>query len=232
MTDILDYKDVHIRYLSHSAFVISYQDYKIVMDPFLTGNRNAKAKVSDIAATHIFVTHGHRDHVGDSAQIAMQNDCTIWAPFDTAKYLEAKGAKTEGVSVGGTLKYPWGRAHFRFAMHTGFHEDGSSFGQASSILLTLSNGVKIYHMGDTALQLDFKLVQEIYAPQIVFMPIGGKFTMDIDEAVHAVKFLKPEIVIPIHYNTFDFIKADPMEFKTKVESQTQTKCLVLCVPQE
>lgn len=185
-------------------------------------------KPEQIKATDILITHGHSDHTGDAAQIAKANDCKITSSFHTAKYFEKQGVKTNPVAVGGRLKMPWGSAYFRTAMHTGFHSDETSFGPAASILLTFKDsGARIYHLGDTEIHEDFKLVGELFRPDIALVPIGGRFTMDIDEAVIATKWLKTDIVIPIHYNTFPLIKADPNEFKEKVEKETSAKCIIL-----
>ena len=220
------YKSTEISYLSHSGFCLKTENDTLIIDPFLTGNGGAKMTPNEVKATDILVSHGHSDHTGDADKIAIKNNCEIVTTFHTARYFEKKGAKAVGVPVGGKLIRSWGKVHFRTAMHSGFHDDGASFGPAASILLMFKD-FNMYHLGDTALIEDFKLVKEIYQPKLVFIPIGGRFTMDIGEAIIATKWLNPEIVIPMHYNTFDVIKADPNEFKEKVEKETSAKCIVL-----
>ena len=115
---------------------------------------------------------------------------------------------------------------FRYAMHSGFLPDGRPFGQAASILLNIG-GVKIYDLGDTALQQDFKLVGEIYKPDIAFIPIGGRANMNINEALVAARWLGAGIVVPIHYDLYTEGSVDPFEFKSKLESTTNIQCMVM-----
>lgn len=157
MTDTLEYKGVKIRYLGHSGFIIAKGEYSIVLDPFLTGAPMAVMKPSDIKASDILLTHGHQDHLGDAVEISKNNQAKITAVMELAEYCTEQGAETIRVPIGGTWQYPWGSAQFRYAMHSGFLPDGRPFGQAASILLNIG-GVKIYDLGDTALQQDFKLV--------------------------------------------------------------------------
>jgi L-ascorbate metabolism protein UlaG (beta-lactamase superfamily) len=220
-------KGAELEYLSHSGFIIRGGGKSVVIDPFLDKAKNpfARALPSSVEADDIIVTHGHADHIGESVEIAKLNNCKITAPFNVAKFLEAQGAAINPIAIGGTLKYGW-EAHARYAMHSGLLPDGTDFGQAMSVLLTIGRA-RIYHLGDTALHADFKLVGEIYKPDIALIPIGGKFTMDIGEAAIAAKWLGAPVVVPMHYNTFDFIEADPVEFKKKVEMETSSECVVL-----
>jgi L-ascorbate metabolism protein UlaG (beta-lactamase superfamily) len=224
--NMLSIKDATLEYLSHSGFIIKTGGHSVAIDPFLTGNPFAKKKPGDIECEDIIVTHGHRDHLGDAVEIAKLNKCKITANFNVCTFAEAQGADVNPVAVGGTLKFPWGSLHARYAMHSGMLPNDTDFGQAASMLLNIG-GARIYHLGDTALLADFKLVGEIYKPDAALIPIGGRFTMDIDEAVIAAKWLNAPVVVPIHYNTFDFIKADPEEFKAKAEKETGAKCVVL-----
>ena len=226
MTDILEYKDVKIRYLGHSGFIISKDEHNIVIDPFLTGAPAAVKKPSDIRASDILLTHGHQDHLGDAVEISKNNQVPITAVTELSVYCAEQGAQTIMVPVGGTWQYPWGSAQFRYAMHSGLLPDGKPFGQAASIFLNLGS-VKIYDLGDTALQQDFKLVGEIYKPDIAFIPIGGRANMNINEALIAAGWLGAGIVVPIHYDLYTEGSVDPFEFKNKLESTTNIQCRVM-----
>ncbi|MCL2673045.1 MAG: metal-dependent hydrolase [Alphaproteobacteria bacterium] len=226
MAGVYTFGDLKLHYLGHSGFVIQHGDAFIAVDPFLTGNQLARMKAENVKATDILVTHGHADHIGDSVEIAKKNGCAITCSYKVAEFLEKQEAKTNPIAVGGTLPFSWGKAHYRTAMHSGNFADGTDFGFGASVLLTFDH-TKIYHLGDTALHLDFKLVGEIYQPDIMLVPIGGKFTMNIDEAVVAVRLMQPKVVIPIHYNTFPFIQANPVDFKARVEKDLRIKCEVL-----
>jgi len=227
MTDTYSVNDkINIKYLSHSGFVIKTKTAEIVIDPYLSGNPLAKVKWKDITATDIILTHGHSDHVGDAIAIASKTGATVTAVFELADWCRSQGVATQGMPVGGAFPFSWGKVHFRTAMHSNSTPDGGYAGVAVSVLLNI-NGYKIYHLGDTALINDFKLVGEIYKPDLVMVPIGGHYTMNADEAVTAVKWLNAAKVIPMHYNTFPNIKADPLVFKKKVETTTSSECIVL-----
>ena len=217
---------INIKYLSHSGFVITAGSEEIVIDPYLSGNQLAKVKWQDIKATDIILTHGHSDHVGDAVSIASKTGAIIITVFELAEWCRSKGVEAQGMPVGGTFRFSWGKVHLRAAMHSNSTPDGDNAGVPVSVLLDIG-GYKIYHLGDTALIDDFKLVGEIYKPDLVMVPIGGYYTMDMNEAVTAVKWLNVPKVIPMHYNTFPNIKVNPAAFKEKVEATTSAECIVL-----
>lgn len=186
----------------------------------------AVLKPQDIKATDILLTHGHPDHLGDAIEIAKNNKCKITAVMELAEYCKTQGVEATPIPIGGTWKFDWGTAQFRYAMHSGLLPNGQSFGQASSIFLNLE-GVKIYALGDTALHQDFKLVGEIYRPDIAFIPIGGRANMNINEALIAAQWLGAETIIPIHYDLYTEGSIDPFEFKRKFEETTSKHCIVM-----
>lgn len=226
MTDVLEVEDVKIQYLGHSGFIIAKNEHKIVLDPFLIGAPMAVKKPEEISANDIILTHGHADHLGDAIEIAKNNRAKISAVMELAEYCMEQGAETIRLPIGGTWQYPWGSAQFRYAMHSGFLPNGKSFGQAASIFINLGN-VKIYDLGDTALQNDFKLIGEIYRPDIAFIPIGGRANMNINEALIAARWLNPKIVVPIHYDLYTEGSVDPYQFKSKLENTTDIRCMVM-----
>jgi L-ascorbate metabolism protein UlaG (beta-lactamase superfamily) len=77
------------------------------------------------------------------------------------------------------------------------------------------DGKKIYHAGDTGLTVEMTLL-EAEGVEIALLPIGGHYVMDADDAARAVEFIKPRQVVPMHYDTFPPIKADPQDFAVKV----------------
>ncbi len=226
MSDILQYEDLRISFLGHSGFVLNKGESSVVIDPFLTNAPMATQKPESIKATDILLTHGHADHLGDAVAISKANKAPITAVMELAEYCAEQGAEIIRLPIGGTWKYPWGTAQFRYAMHSGFLPNGKPFGQAASIFLNFGK-VKVYALGDTALQQDFKLVGEVYKPDIAFIPIGGRANMNIDEAVIAAGWLNPKIVVPIHYDLFTEGKVDPLDFKTKLESATNIQCKIM-----
>lgn len=215
-----------IKYLGHSCFTISTDKVNIIIDPFLTGNPLAKDKAADIKADYILVTHGHGDHFGDTIEIAKNNDATVVGPNEIAVFCQSKGLKAHNMHIGGAWNFPFGRVKLTIAHH-GFSAGESGLdigGNPCGFILTIE-GKKVYHAGDTGLFLDMQLIGE-EGLEIAMLPIGDNFTMGIDDAARAVEFLKPKKVIPMHYNTFDLVKADPQEFKAKVKN---AECIVMAV---
>lgn len=214
-----------LRYLGHSAFYIKKDDYGILIDPFLSQNPIANFDLNEEVVTHILVTHGHNDHLGDAIPISRATGAQVVAVFELANYCASKGANALAVGLGGEIKFDWGSIWFLPAMHTSSVGDGKYAGVSAGILLDI-DGVRLFHAGDTALNQEMSLIKEIYKPYYALLPIGGHFTMGVPEAVIAAKMLGAKEVIPMHYDTFDVIKANTKEFEILIENQGQ-KCIVL-----
>lgn len=206
-----------LTYLGHSCLFIEHGPHRLIIDPFLTGNENAAAKAQEVKCDYILLTHGHDDHVGDTAAIARANDATIVANFEIAAYFAEQGLKTHGMNPGGAHLFPFGRVKFTLAHHSsslGTDQGRLYMGNPAGLLITIDDKT-IYHAGDTALFLDMKLIGEMDKIDVAFLPIGDNFTMGIDDAAKATEFLKPRVAVPIHYNTWPVIAADPAEFARK-----------------
>ncbi len=214
-----------LTYLGHSAFFIEKDWEGILIDPFITGNPFADFDFKKKRITHIVVTHAHLDHLGDAIAISKHTGAVIIAVVELANYCMEKGAKAIGVNIGGKLKFPWGTVKFLPAVHTSSNPDLPYGGVAASVLFDIE-GTTIYHAGDTALMPDFALIGELYNPYYALLPIGGYYTMDMEDAAVAAKMLFAMEVIPMHYNTFANIKADVNKFVDIIEEQGQ-KCLPL-----
>lgn len=208
-----------LKYLGHSAFYIESVDFKALIDPFISGNPMAKCIPDDFSdITHIFVTHGHGDHLGDTINIAKKNNSTVITNYEISIYLSDNEVSAHPMHIGGRTKFDFGSVKMTPALH------GSGITTANGVInggnpcgfVIDVNGKKIYHAGDTGLTMDMKLL-EVEDIDLAILPIGGNFTMDIDDAVRAVEFIKPKKVIPIHYDTFPVIEASPQEFKDKVK---------------
>jgi L-ascorbate metabolism protein UlaG (beta-lactamase superfamily) len=207
-----------LTYLGHSGFLIEGASTRIIFDPFLTGNPLAKTKPGDIKTDYIILTHGHGDHFGDSLEVAKSNEATIIAPFELAGYCESKGAKAHPMHIGGAFNFPFGRVKLTIAHHGSMLPDGTYAGNPTGVLLTLDDKT-FYHAGDTGLFYDMKLIGEMNQIHVAALPIGDNFTMGIDDAVKATEFLQPEMVIPIHFKTWDVIDVDADEFVNKAQSK-------------
>ncbi|HAQ40384.1 MAG TPA: metal-dependent hydrolase [Clostridiales bacterium] len=209
-----------LTYLGHSAVMIEEGQFKGIIDPFITGNPLAQISADDLSGiTHIFVTHGHGDHIGDTVDIAKKTGALIIANHEISAYLDKFKLRTPAMHIGGRTKFDFGRVKMTNALHgSGISENGNMIygGNPCGFVIEI-NGKKIYHAGDTGLTLDMKLLENENI-DVAFLPIGGNFTMDLDDAVTAADFIKAKNVVPIHYNTFDLIKADPDEYKNKVKT--------------
>jgi L-ascorbate metabolism protein UlaG (beta-lactamase superfamily) len=206
-----------VTYLGHSCFMLDDGTYKLIIDPFITGNPQAPVKADEIDVNYIVLTHGHGDHLGDSLDIAKRCDATIIATNELANYVASQGAKAHNMHIGGGYNFPFGRVKFTIAHHGSAGMNNEYLGNPAGVVITMG-GKKVYHAGDTGLFLDMKLIGEMDKIDIYMAPIGDNFTMGIDDAVKSVEFVNPELTVPMHYNTFPVIPADPEEFKKKVEA--------------
>ncbi len=209
---------VDVRFLGHAAFHISGAGADVLVDPFLTGNPKAAATADEVPADVILLTHGHGDHLGDTVAIAKRTGAHVVAIVELAD--ELRGAGLENVSdpnYGGTVTFDWGWVKLVPAWHTAVSPSGSVHAPAG--LLISYDGHLIYHLGDTCLFSDMKLIaQRGDKVDLALVPIGGHYTMDRYDAVTAVGLINPQQVIPIHYNTFPPVEADAEAFKQDVQN--------------
>lgn len=221
-----------IRWLGHSAFSISSQnDVNILIDPFIRDNPACPLEVEDLKPDIICVTHGHKDHFGDTVELAQKNGATIICNHEHSVFLSQQDLETVGMNMGGTVK----AEGISFTMVNAFHSSDMDFiegigpgGSSCGYIMELENHRKIYHSGDTSVFGDMKtVIRDVYRPQIALLPIGDRYTMGIREASIAASWIEPEVIIPMHYNTFPVIEQDPERFKDLVEKSTDTKVAIL-----
>jgi L-ascorbate metabolism protein UlaG (beta-lactamase superfamily) len=206
-------------WLGHSCVLLN-GSLKVLVDPFI-GDGIPVLEVPDIVA----VTHGHADHFGETLRLAKK---TV-AINEIAKYLKKQGVPAEGMNIGGTIEVDGVEFTMTPAVHSAWFEPagpGYCGGAAAGYVITM-DGKRIYHAGDTALFSDMKLIGQLYRPDVVFLPIGGRFTMGPDEAMIAAQFVGAPLVIPIHYNTWPTIAIDPSSFRQAIERTTDIRVAVL-----
>ncbi len=220
----------NLTFLGHAAFQLKCGNDTILFDPFLTGNPLAKANPDDLDCNYIILTHGHVDHIGDAVSIAKRTGATVISNYEIATWFAAQGIASHPMHIGGAYNFPFGRVKLTIAHHGSAFDAGDGFiymGNPAGVLVTIE-GKTLYHAGDTGLFYDMKLIGEMNAISVALLPIGDNFTMGIDDAVKAVEFLNPGVVVPMHFKTFEVIDVNPDEFARKV-SAIGKKAQVLAV---
>jgi L-ascorbate metabolism protein UlaG (beta-lactamase superfamily) len=210
---------MQITWFGHSAFRLDFAGKAVLIDPFFTGN---PAFVSDRAAaikgvSHILLTHGHGDHVGDTIDIAKQTGATVVANYDLCMWLVGKGLeKFDPMNMGGTTEQGGFSVTLVRADHSsGEMQNGASvyLGNPCGVIVKAKGEPTVYHLGDTDIFSDMALIAEIHQAKVAFVPIGDRFTMSPATAALAVnKFLKVETAVPCHYGSFPIIEPNADKF--------------------
>jgi L-ascorbate metabolism protein UlaG (beta-lactamase superfamily) len=204
-----------IRFLGHAAFELTEGDTRILIDPFLTGNPKAAVSADELEPTHIFLTHGHADHIGDTVDIAKRTGAQVVAITEVAGELQEDGVQNvSDPNLGGTVDF--GNVSVRLvpAWHTSTTPKGTVNTPAG--LVVKIGDTTVYHLGDTALFSDLALVKARDPIDVALMCIGGHYTMDRIDAVAAAELVGAKQVIPCHYNTFPVLETDAEAFKNDV----------------
>jgi L-ascorbate metabolism protein UlaG (beta-lactamase superfamily) len=204
-----------IRFLGHAAFELTEGDTRVLLDPFLTGNPKAAVSADEVNPTHIFLTHGHADHIGDTVDIAKRTGAQVVAITEVAGELQEDGVQNvSDPNLGGTVDF--GNVSVRLvpAWHTSTTPKGTVNTPAG--LVVKIGDTTVYHLGDTALFSDLALVKARDPIDVALMCIGGHYTMDRIDAVAAAELVGAKQVIPCHYNTFPVLETDAEAFKNDV----------------
>lgn len=211
----MNLKGVKLTWLGHSTFRIETPGGKtIYIDPWIMGNpmcpeAEKKVKKADI----LLCTHGHGDHIGDTVEIVRQHNPVVVGIYELCLWLAKKGAKQIlPMNKGGTQTVGDIKVTMVHADHSCGIQDGDEIvygGEACGYVVEFANGIKIYHAGDTNVFGDMAIIRELYAPEIVMLPMGDFFTMGPREAAYAINLLRPKTVIPMHFGTFSALTGTP-----------------------
>lgn len=203
----------------HSFVEIVHEHITLFIDPFITWNKQCDISVKDAIAkkpSAIIITHGHDDHIGDTIEIAQATWCVVIATYEVCNWLVSQWiSNTSAHWIGGFASYEWYGVKFTPATHWWDITWTDITWVAAWVLVSIA-WKTLYHAWDTWLTMEFELLGRFETIDCAFLPIGDRYTMWVQDAIRATQMLSPRYVVPIHFNTWDPIKVDPMEFAREV----------------
>ena len=209
-----------LTWFGHSAFRIEFGDVRILIDPFLTGNPSFQGDVAESSSgcTHVLLTHGHNDHVGDAVEICKSTGAQLVGSAEVCDWAGSRGVNNLNPgNHGGTVSCGDFTTSFVNALHSSSYHDGEKvayMGNPLGLVVRASGEATLYHMGDTTIFGDMALIHELYAPKIGIVPIGDRYTMDGRIAAMAcTRFFEFDTIIPCHYGTFPGLAQTPEAFR-------------------
>ena len=219
----MNLKGIKLTWLGHATFRIETPGGKVVIvDPWVMNNPKCPESEKQIKKVDFLLcTHGHGDHIGDAVEIAKRHNPVVVGIPELCHWLGKKGVKQLAeMNKGGTQTVGDMRVTMVHADHSCGIQDGDEMvygGEACGYVIEFSNGLKIYHAGDTNVFGDMSIIHDLYAPTIAMLPIGDHYTMSPREAAYACRLLKPKTVTPMHFGTFPVLTGTPGALQKLVE---------------
>lgn len=215
-----------LRWLGHAAWELTTAGGTVLLfDPWLRGNPKAAAKIEDLRADYVLITHDHGDHASDLPAVVQQTGATAIAQPETINYYKQHGLpgdKTIDMNIGGSVALGDITVTMTAAEHS------SATGTPAGYIVTLPDGKRIYNAGDTGIFAGMSLLGELYPMDVALLPIGSHYTMDAYQAAHALRLLRPKVAIPQHFGTFPLLAASADEFVALAkETAPDTQVVVL-----
>ena len=211
---------LNFTYYGHSAFLLDDGKYKVLFDPFLTGNPRAAIKAEDVDCDYILISHAHGDHLGNAPEIAARTGAELVAIPEVLAICEQRvpGLKQHPMNLGGSLTLPFGKVRMTLAQHS----SGVAGGIACGFVVYMGGKV-VYFAGDTALFSDMQLIGHKDQLDYALLPIGDNYTMGLEDAAMAAQLLNARHIIPIHYNTWPIINQDVRHYKEITEAMSRAE---------
>lgn len=215
---------VKLLYLGHSCFILSEGQESLIIDPYINGNPGAgDMDPQNITVDYVLVSHAHGDHLGDAVEICQRNNAVLISTFEVGNLCRSQGvSRIHTGHIGGRANFPFGYLRFTPALHGA----GVAGGMACGFYINFHQK-GIYFAGDTGLFSDMGLLGKLEEIDYALLPIGDNYTMGPADAALAVEMLKAKVVIPMHYNTHDLIRQDPLLFKAQVEANGASRVEVM-----
>jgi len=203
-------------FFGHACFGVEVNGKHLLFDPFITPNEKAShIEVNKIKADYILISHGHDDHVADVIKIANNTNAQLVSNFEIVSWFSAKGILGgHPMNIGGKWGFDFGNVKYVNAVHSSIMPDGAYGGNPGGFIVSTGES-SFYYAGDTALNMDMKLIGTYENLDFAVLPIGDNFTMGIEDAIIASDFIKCDKIIGVHYDTFGFIEIDKEEAKRK-----------------
>ncbi len=198
-----------LTYYGQSGFLVEVNGKKILFDPFIRNNPlSKKIDIDSIDADYLFLSHGHGDHSADAIEIAKRTGALCVGPHEVANWFYSNDIeRVHPINQGGPVQFDFGKVRGVNAIHSSSFPDGSYAGNPIGFLFNTSEG-DFYYSGDTALTMDMQLIPRWAKLKFAVLPVGGNFTMDIEDAIIASDFIQCNTVVGVHYDTFDLIKIE------------------------
>ena len=192
--------EINLTWYGRSAFLIEFDSYRVLLDPYFTGNPDAPVTWDAVSADLILVSHGHHDHIGDAVKIADRLDIPVLTNPEIGSWMAEQGLKKRlPIYISGIVEFPFGKVKSVIAVHGSSMPDGAYGGLAMGFILYPNDGRKIYFAGDTGLFSDMRLFGEEKL-DYALLPIGDTYVMGLVESLRAISLLTPRVTIPMHFS--------------------------------